>query len=159
MASKTRKASRKTLAQDFCRCIKKVRKTIRLKPGQPKTATAKEAAAIAVCVKAVLQTRGRTLKRFKCLPKPELTTQSLRKQKGGVLTGTPPGGSPPNIPELPATQPLLQRETASQVLLGNNAQRPPQNRNRNNGSPPGNAPRGAANLIRNFGQQITSLFQ
>lgn len=158
MASKTRKTGRKSLAQDFCRCIKKVRKTIRLRPGQPKTATAKEAAAIAVCVKSVLQTRGRTLKRFKCLPKPELSTQALRKQKGGVLTGTPPGGAPPNVPELPATQPGFRRETASDILLGNNT--PPQNApNRNRNGPPGNVPRGPADLLRIFGQRIANLFQ
>lgn len=82
MPAATRKAKRTSpLAQDFCRCIKKVRKTIRLRPGQPKTATAKEAAAIAVCVKSVLQTRGRTLKRFKCLAEPELQTQKM-KQRG-----------------------------------------------------------------------------
>lgn len=77
--AQTRKA-KKSLAADFCRCIKKVRKSVRLRPGQPKTATAKEAAAIAICVRSVLQTKGRTLKKFTCGvqgTKPVLQTQSL----------------------------------------------------------------------------------
>ena len=54
------------LAKSFCRCIKSVRKTVKLRPGQRKTTAAKEAAAIGICTKSVLQTRGRTLKRFAC---------------------------------------------------------------------------------------------
>ena len=72
--------ARKSLAKDFCRCIKKVRKTVRLRPGQAKTAAAKEAAAIGICVRSVLQTRGKTLKKFRCgigNQKPLLQTQSL----------------------------------------------------------------------------------
>ena len=64
----------------FCRCIKGVRKTIRVRPGQ-----SKESAAIAICVKSVLQRRGRTLKKFKCRGGvnptplgPVLTTQSIK---------------------------------------------------------------------------------
>lgn len=70
----------KSLAKDFCRCIKKVRKTVRLRPGQAKTAAAKEAAAIGICVRSVLQTRGKTLKKFRCgtaKQKPLLETQPL----------------------------------------------------------------------------------
>ena len=60
----------------FCQCIKSVRKTVKLRPGQKKTNANKEAAAIAICVKSVLQTRGRTLKRFRCKEKrPQLITQ------------------------------------------------------------------------------------
>jgi hypothetical protein len=55
-----------TRAADFCRCVGKVRRTVKLRKGQPRTARAKESAAIAICVKSVLQTRGRTLKKFKC---------------------------------------------------------------------------------------------
>lgn len=66
-------------AAKFCSCIKKVRKTIRLRPGQTKTKKAKESAAIGTCVKAVLQTRGRTLKKFSCEKKPMLQTQNLKK--------------------------------------------------------------------------------
>ena len=81
-------ATRKNkLASDFCRCIKKVRKTIKLRPGVKKTASAVEAAAIGVCVKAVLQTKGKTLKRFRCGKKMSLTTQ--KPLKGGSLMGAP----------------------------------------------------------------------
>jgi hypothetical protein len=68
----------KTQADKFCSCIKKVRKTIRLKPGQTKTSRAKESAAIGTCVKAVLQTRGKTLKKFACQKKPFLQTQKMK---------------------------------------------------------------------------------
>lgn len=70
----------KKLATKFCTCIKSVRKTVKLRPGAAKTATsrakAKEAAAIAICTKSVLQTRGKTLKRFSCKKKKQLLTQS-----------------------------------------------------------------------------------
>ena len=69
----------KNLSSKFCRCIKSVRKTLKLRPGQKKTEQAKEAAAIAICTKAVLQTRGRTLKRFKCGKKMKLTTQKYKQ--------------------------------------------------------------------------------
>jgi len=84
-------ATRKNkLAADFCRCIKKVRKTIKLRPGVKKTAAAKEAAAIGVCVQSVLQTRGKTLKRFSCGTKMMLKTQkplkgSTADQRGGSM--------------------------------------------------------------------------
>ena len=81
-------ATRKNkLAAEFCRCVKKVRKTIQLRPGVKKTDAAKEAAAIGVCVKSVLQTRGKTLKRFRCGKKTTLTTQ--KPFKGGSLLGSP----------------------------------------------------------------------
>ena len=77
-------ATRKNkLASDFCRCIKRVRKTIKLRPGVKKTAAAKEAAAIGVCVQSVLQTKGKTLKRFRCGKKAMLTTQ--KPLRGGSL--------------------------------------------------------------------------
>lgn len=66
----------KKMARSFCRCIKKVRKTVKLRKGSPRTRKAKEAAAIAICTKAVLQTRGKTLKKFSCRnKKPMLQTQ------------------------------------------------------------------------------------
>jgi hypothetical protein len=66
----------KNLASKFCRCIKSVRKTLKLRPGQKKTEKAKEAAAIAICTQSVLRTRGRTLKKFSCRnKKPMLQTQ------------------------------------------------------------------------------------
>lgn len=77
-------ATRKNkLAADFCRCIKKVRKTIKLRPGVKNTEAAREAAAIGVCVKSVLQTKGKTLKRFRCGKKMSLATQKILK--GGAL--------------------------------------------------------------------------
>lgn len=60
-------------AQKFCRCIKSVRKTIRARPG-----STREKAAIATCVKSVVQKRGRTLKKFKCGRKPRLITQKRK---------------------------------------------------------------------------------
>jgi hypothetical protein len=86
-------ATRKNkMASDFCRCIKKVSKTIKLRPGVKKTASAKEAAAIGVCVKSVLQTKGKTLKRFRCGKKMMLSTQ--KPLKGGSL-GAPYQSSDP----------------------------------------------------------------
>jgi len=58
----------------FCRCVKAVRKTLKLRPGA-KGAAARESAAIAICTKSVLQTRGRTLKRFSCKKGAKLVTQ------------------------------------------------------------------------------------
>jgi hypothetical protein len=79
------KHSRKRLLAPFCSCIKKVRKTVRLRPTKrgtrrlPSLAKRKEQAAIAICVKSVLQTRRRTLRRFSCEPprgkRPFLQTQ------------------------------------------------------------------------------------
>ena len=59
--------SKNSLANKLCRCIKKVRKTIK----------SLEKNAIGICVTSVLQTRGKTLKKFKCKP-PYLITQTLR---------------------------------------------------------------------------------
>ena len=72
--------ARKSQSKRFCHCIKSVRKTIKARKGS------KESAAIGVCVRSVLQRRGRTLKRFKCgPPRNHLITQAfpIRKQKGG----------------------------------------------------------------------------
>jgi hypothetical protein len=68
-------ANTKALAKKLCSCIGKVRKTVKLRKGQKKTRASKEKAAIGICVKSVLQTRGRTLKRFSCDKKPSLVTQ------------------------------------------------------------------------------------
>ena len=46
---------------EFCWCIKKVRRSVTPRPGSNK-----ESAAIGICVKSVLQTRGRTLRKFSC---------------------------------------------------------------------------------------------
>jgi hypothetical protein len=61
----------------FCRCIKSVRKTVKLRRGIKSTAANKEAAAIAICTHSVLQSRGRTLKKFSCKRKKQLLTQKL----------------------------------------------------------------------------------
>ena len=72
------------LADRFCGCIKSVRKTVKLRRASKKGASStygKEQAAIAICVKSVLQSRGRTLKKFKCRKTkktgPSLVTQQL----------------------------------------------------------------------------------
>jgi hypothetical protein len=70
----------KSLAKEFCRCIKKVRKTVKVRPGQNKTLKGREKAAIGICVKSVIQTRGKTLKKFKCTPKPYLQTQKPKSK-------------------------------------------------------------------------------
>ena len=62
---------RESMAKRFCQCIKKVRKTIK---GNYKKQQ-KESRAIAICVKSVIQKRGKTLKKFKCCKTPKLTTQ------------------------------------------------------------------------------------
>ena len=66
------------LGKELCRCIKKVRKTIKLRRGQNKSVKSKEKAAIGICVKSVLHTRGKTLRRFRCSPKPYLLTQKYK---------------------------------------------------------------------------------
>jgi hypothetical protein len=69
----------KSLATSLCHCIKKVRKTVRLRNKRKNPSfKEKEKAAIAICIKSVLQTRGKTLKRFKCSKKPFLLTQKLK---------------------------------------------------------------------------------
>jgi hypothetical protein len=72
--------SRKSpLANELCRCIKKVRKTVKVRSNKNKTFKGREKAAIGICVKSVIQSRGKTLKRFKCTPKPYLLTQRVFK--------------------------------------------------------------------------------
>ena len=68
---------RKSLVQKFCGCIKKVRRTFKPRKGTRKQTSqsekslrqkrlSSEQAAIAVCTKSVLQSRGKTLKKFSC---------------------------------------------------------------------------------------------
>ena len=57
----------------FCRCIKSVKKTLKLRAGRGEEA--REKAAIAICVKSVLQSKGRTLKKFSCRKGAKLITQ------------------------------------------------------------------------------------
>lgn len=61
------------VAKRFCKCIKKVKKTVKRLPGR-----SAESSAIAVCVKSVIQSRGKTLRKFKCGRKPRLQTQPLK---------------------------------------------------------------------------------
>jgi len=63
-------------ADRLCRCIKSVKKTVKLRSGRGDVA--REKAAIAICVKSVLQTRGRTLKKFHCRKGAKLITQHLK---------------------------------------------------------------------------------
>ena len=56
----------------FCRCIKSVRKTIKARKG-----STAEQGAIGVCVKSVLHSRGKTVKKFNC-GKRILKTQKRR---------------------------------------------------------------------------------
>ena len=61
----------------FCRCIKQVRTTIKLRPGQKQGQKQKESAAIGTCIKSVLWSRGRTLRKFRCKgKKPFVRTQN-----------------------------------------------------------------------------------
>lgn len=71
--------AREPQAIRFCNCIKKVRKTIKLRKN---LAQNKESAAIAVCVKSVIQQpshRRRTLKKFRCGRRPGVITQNRIK--------------------------------------------------------------------------------
>jgi hypothetical protein len=67
----------KVLAKKLCSCIKKVRKTIKVRKGTSKDLKGREKAAIGVCVRSVLQTRGKTLKKFSCVKRPILVTQRV----------------------------------------------------------------------------------
>jgi hypothetical protein len=69
------------LAQKFCKCIKAVKETVKLRPGLKKTEDNKEKAAIAICVQSMLQRKGRTLKRFHCKKGAKLTTQRYRRRR------------------------------------------------------------------------------
>lgn len=66
--------AKETKAKKFCRCIKQVRRSVKLRAGQ-RGSQAREGAAIAICTKSILQTRGRTLKKIRCRGKPKLETQ------------------------------------------------------------------------------------
>ena len=71
--SRTRRGGR--LSTKFCRCIKQVRKTVKARKG-----STREQAAIGICVKTVLHSRGKTIKTFSCGKKARLMTQ---RRKGG----------------------------------------------------------------------------
>lgn len=63
------------LSSKFNRCVKSVKRTVRARKGSNK-----ESAAIAICTKSVLQTRGRTMKSYS---RKRLSTQ--KKFRGGSL--------------------------------------------------------------------------
>ena len=68
------KTRRNSLAKRFCKCVKSVRRTVKRRAG-----SSAESAAIAICTKSVLQTRGKTLRKFKCLDGMKLETQRKRR--------------------------------------------------------------------------------
>ena len=69
----------------FCSCVKKVKKTLKARPG-----STKEQGSIAICTKSVLQTRGRTIRKVRCRDK-VLETQPMKAgrdpQEGGKYAG------------------------------------------------------------------------
>ena len=69
--------TRRSQAGKFCNCVKSVRRYVKPKTG--KGPAAKEGAAIAICTKSVLQTRGKTLRKFSCKKGAKLQTQSLKR--------------------------------------------------------------------------------
>ena len=66
----------KTLRGKFCSCIKKVRRTVKVRGRRRPTTRNRESAAIGICVKSVLGTRGKTLHHFTCKDKQTLKTQA-----------------------------------------------------------------------------------
>ena len=68
----------KRLADKFCKCVKKVRRTVRLRRGSGDTA--RESAAIAICTKSVLRTRGKTLRKFSCKKRLLLETKPFKNR-------------------------------------------------------------------------------
>ena len=68
------KTRRNSLAKRFCKCVKSVRRTVKGRAG-----SSAESAAIAICTKSVLQTRGKTLRKFKCLGGMKLETQRKKR--------------------------------------------------------------------------------
>ncbi len=71
------KHKRNRLVDKFCRCIKAVRRTVKVR-GRVKRgrrAQAAESAAFGICTKSVLQTRKKTLFKARCTGGPRLQTQ------------------------------------------------------------------------------------
>ncbi len=68
---------RNRLVDKFCRCIKAVRKTVKVrgKVKRGKATQAAESAAFGICTKSVLQTRKKTLFKARCSRNPRLQTQ------------------------------------------------------------------------------------
>ena len=69
---------KEAIGKRFCRCIKKVRKTIKARPK-----STQYQGPIAVCVKSVLQTKKKTLFKFSCNngPKVKLQPHPIKRSK------------------------------------------------------------------------------
>ncbi len=79
-SSSSKPHKRNRLVDKFCRCIKAVRKTVRLRrnPGRAGRSQAAVSAAFGICTKSVLQTRKKTLFKASCTKRtggPKLQTQ------------------------------------------------------------------------------------
>jgi len=74
-------ASAPKTAEKLCSCIKKVRKTVKVRKGTPDTLEGREQAAIGICVRSVIQgkKKRRTIKNFSCRNTPTLITQKKYK--------------------------------------------------------------------------------
>ena len=71
----------KTQAEEFCSCIKKVKKSLKNQNRKNKifkNLNDYEQGGIAICVKSMLQSKGRTLKKFHCKKPPKLKTQTMK---------------------------------------------------------------------------------
>ncbi len=75
------KGKNEKLRKKLCDCIKSVRTRIQVRGKRKATRKNKESAAIGVCVKSVLQTRGKTIKKFSCGAKGNLETQPFSSTK------------------------------------------------------------------------------
>lgn len=64
------------ISRRFCGCIKKVRRTVKARKGTA------EQAAIAICVKSVLHSKGKTIHKFSCKngPRVQIKNRVNRKQ-------------------------------------------------------------------------------
>lgn len=62
----------------FCNCIKKVRRTVKSRKPGPK---GKTQAAIAICVKSVLKSKGKTLRKFSCRNGPKVSLRNFNVKK------------------------------------------------------------------------------
>jgi hypothetical protein len=68
-----------TTAKKFCRCIKKVSKTLKKVRGVKKpTRRNKESASIGICVSSMFHKKGKTIKKFTCAKKPTLLLQQMK---------------------------------------------------------------------------------
>ena len=73
---------KEAIGKRFCRCIKKVRRTVKARVNSGDLMKDKEKAAIAICVKSVLHSKGKTIKRFTCRRKggPKVVLQKMKSR-------------------------------------------------------------------------------